>query len=73
MPIGNFLEKKEYTLGAAVQLQGNQMEGFTIIAQGRCKVILIVTHKRSFTVTEHVKGLKSKLPKFYFGKKGIVV
>lgn len=69
MPIVNFLEKREYKLGEAVQLQGKEMEGFTIIYQGRCKVVLVQTHKRSKEVTEHVKGLRSKLPKFYFGKK----
>jgi hypothetical protein len=70
MPIINFLERREYKLGEAVQLQGNHMEGFTIIYHGRCKIVLIETHKRSKEVTEHIKGLRPKLPKFYFGKKG---
>ena len=70
MPIVNFLEKKEFKLGEAVQIQGKSMEGFSIVYHGRCKVVLIVKHKRKTQVTEHIRGLKGKLPKFYFSKKG---
>lgn len=70
MPIVNFLEKREFKLGEAIQLQGQPMEGFSIVYRGRCKVVLIVNHKRKNEVTEHIRGLKSKLPNFYFGKKG---
>jgi hypothetical protein len=69
MPIVNFLEKKEFKLGESVQLQGQAMDGFSIVYQGRCKVVLIVNHKRNTNVTEHIRGLKNKLPKFYFSKK----
>ena len=72
MPIANFMQKREYKLGEVIQLQGKQMDGMTVIYQGRCKVVLIVTHSRKNEVTSYVRGLKQKLPNFNFGKNGRV-
>lgn len=64
------MQRREYKLGEVIQLQGKQMDGMTIVYQGRCKVVLIVTHTRKNEVTSYVRGLKSKLPNFNFGEKG---
>lgn len=45
------------------------MDGMTIVYQGRCKVVLIVTHTRKNEITSYVRGLKSKLSNFNFGNK----
>ena len=68
MPIVNFLKKKEFKLGETVIKQGDQVEGFYIIYEGRCKIVYICSQKRKKEVTMHVKGLKSKLPLMNFGQ-----
>jgi CRP-like cAMP-binding protein len=67
MPIVNFLQRKEYKLGQTVLKQGDPLNGFFMIYEGRCKIVYICSHKRKKEVSMHVKGLKSKLPKFCFG------
>ena len=70
MPIANFFRRIDYKLGECIQMQEKPLEGFSIVYQGRCKVVFISFHKRKKTVSNHVRGLKSKLSNMYFGNIG---